>query len=181
MITGVEILGAAAATAQLLETTFKVVVGIAELRDRMKEAPSRIRGLKDELVTLNNTIIRIRDNPRLQEPHVEVIIMTIGLKVNTLNGLLSKSSTEPNIPSLKKIVKALKVRQTEARIIQNFADLERDKTSLILTVNELFPKILDDTLDSNRPMANDPVSLCRSLHYQVLPISSHAAQTSLVY
>jgi hypothetical protein len=154
MITGIDVLGAAAAATQLFETTFNLVAGISELRDRMKDAPTRIQNFRDELDSLTNTIVRIGNNPKLQTPHLKVIITAIGLKVDTLNSLLSKLSTGPNLPPVKKLVRVLKLKQTEARILQNFADLERDKTSLILTVNELLPKIIDDTFDSNRAMAD---------------------------
>jgi hypothetical protein len=154
MITGIDVFGVAAAATQLFGTTFNLVAGISELRDRMKDAPTRIQNFRDELDSLSNTIVRIGNNPRLQTPHIEVIITAIGLKVDTLNSLLSKLSMGPNLPPVKKLVRVLKLKQTEARILQNFADLERDKTSLILTVNELLPKIIDDTFDSNRAMAD---------------------------
>ncbi|KAN0115281.1 hypothetical protein V8E51_004825 [Hyaloscypha variabilis] len=155
MITGIDVFGAAAAATQLFETTFNLVAGIAELRDRMKDAPAQIQSFRDELDSLTDTIVRIGNNPRLQTPHLELIITAVGLKVDTLNSLLSKLSTGSNLPSVKRLVRVLKLKQTEARILQNFADLERDKTSLILTVNELLPKIINDTFESNRAMANN--------------------------
>ncbi|KAI0117302.1 hypothetical protein F4814DRAFT_415821 [Daldinia grandis] len=136
-----EVLGAVAAAGQLVGTAVKILELIAELREFLKNAHGKCQGWLTQLTALDHAISDIRLNPTLHTNNILHIVEAMYPKVQDLGTLLPRyspgNSSGPKIRFTTRIRGALSARTVEARIIQLFQSLERDKTTLILTITTL--------------------------------------------
>ncbi|KAI2618369.1 hypothetical protein GGR54DRAFT_640495 [Hypoxylon sp. NC1633] len=132
-----EVLGAVAASGQLIGTVIKILDSIAQLRDFLKHAPARCRGWRTQLSVLGDTISSIRDNSALQTHQIGRIIEDMAPKIESLMELCVRYTPEPRLKLFKKLTRALSARAIEAQILYRFQALEHDKTSLILTISAM--------------------------------------------
>ncbi|KAI6088859.1 hypothetical protein F4821DRAFT_233150 [Hypoxylon rubiginosum] len=156
-----EVLGAVAATGQLIGTGFAILDAIDQLRDFLKHAPDRCQGWRCQLDALSGTICDIRQNSQLQTYQVKRIIEDIAPKISTLTKLCAHYAPEPQPKSrlYKRLSKALSAKGIERRILQSFQSLEQDKTTLILSISTIHgPK--GEEMASDQTRANGR-SLCR--------------------
>lgn len=163
-----EVLGAVAATGQLIGTGFAILDAIDQLRDFLKHAPDRCQGWRCQLDALSGTICDIRQNSQLQTYQVKRIIEDIAPKISTLTKLCAHYAPEPQPKSrlYKRLSKALSAKGIERRILQSFQSLEQDKTTLILSISTIHgPK--GEEMASDQTRANGR-SLCRGTYYPTL-------------
>ncbi|KAI1400050.1 hypothetical protein F4819DRAFT_386974 [Hypoxylon fuscum] len=132
-----EVLGAVAATGQLIGTAVNILDLIAQLRDFLRYAPDRYQGWHTELYVLGETIAYIRDNSKLQTCQVSRIITGMAPKIQSLTDLCKRYSPDPDHKFLSRLNRAFSARGVEARIMQNFDSLEHDKTTLILSISTI--------------------------------------------
>ncbi|KAI1390660.1 uncharacterized protein F4822DRAFT_157543 [Hypoxylon trugodes] len=152
-----EVLGAIAATGQLVGTVFSILDSIAQLRDFLKHAPARYQGWRDELESLSATISGIRDDSSLHTCQVGRIIEAMEPKIDVLIRFCARYSLQPKPKLIKKLQRAFSARKAEARILQNFESLERDKTALILTITtQKKANSVRHPRQSNRSTMSDP-------------------------
>jgi uncharacterized protein YceK len=134
-----EVIGAVAATGQLIGTAYSILGSIARLRDELKHAPTRYQGWHTELATLSDTISDIRDNSKLQTRQVSRIVEEMAPKIDKLADLCVRYTPEPDcrLQFMARLRRALSTMGKEPRILQNFQSLEHDKTNLILMISTL--------------------------------------------
>lgn len=132
-----EVLGAVAATGQLIGAAINILDSIARLRDFLQHAPARYQGWYTQLYNLGMAISNIRDSPRLQTRHVIYIIEGMAPKIESLADLCQRYYPHRRLKFLSKLNRVLFARGVEERIRQDFQSLEHDKTTLILTINTL--------------------------------------------
>ncbi|KAI1780705.1 hypothetical protein F4818DRAFT_396550 [Hypoxylon cercidicola] len=132
-----EVLGAVAATGQLIGTGFTILDAISQLRDFLKHAPGRCQGWCYQLDILSDTISCIRQHSQLQTYQVVRIIEGMAPKINNLAELCSHYAPQPKNRLYMRLSKALAAKGIETRILQSFQSLECDKTSLILTISTI--------------------------------------------
>ncbi|KAI5924570.1 hypothetical protein F4810DRAFT_709527 [Camillea tinctor] len=132
-----EVLGAIAATGQLVETAIRILKSISELRDYLKNAPAKYQTWHTELASLAGTISDIRDHSTLHTSRVGTIIESMAPKIDSLVDLCTRCTPEPKLRFVRRLNKALSARKVEACILQQFESLEHDKTTLILTISML--------------------------------------------
>ncbi|KAI2467930.1 hypothetical protein F4781DRAFT_400278 [Annulohypoxylon bovei var. microspora] len=133
-----EVLGAVAATGQLIGTAVAILESISQLRDFLRHAPARYQGWRDELAVLGDTITSIRDDRALHTCQVSRIIKSMAPKITRLTELCAPYTSQPKqFRLISKLNRARKARAVESCILQNFQSLEHDKTTLILTISTL--------------------------------------------
>ncbi|KAI2641350.1 hypothetical protein GGS26DRAFT_152 [Hypomontagnella submonticulosa] len=135
-----EVIGAVAATTQLIGTAIGLLDSIAQLREFLQHAPARYQGWRDDLAVLGDTISDIQLNPALHTRQIGRIIDAMGPKIETLTVLCScytsgSEGAESNF--IRKLNRAFSARAVESRILKSFESLEHDKTTLILTISTL--------------------------------------------
>ncbi|KAJ3456904.1 hypothetical protein MRS44_016927 [Fusarium solani] len=139
-----EVVGAVAATFQLLGIIKKTVQVIAELQEHLQDSSSRVKGWQDELSTLSDTMACIRHSPRLHTGNIETVVISIAQRIGYLRQTFAQVSSAPDRSPVKKLFKAFSARAAESRILDSFAALERDKATLILTINTISGTILSE-------------------------------------
>ncbi|KAI1455375.1 hypothetical protein F4805DRAFT_476733 [Annulohypoxylon moriforme] len=132
-----EVLGAVAAVGQLVGTVITIIESISQICDFLRHAPARYQGWRCELAVLRDTITAIRDTKALHTCSVSRIITSMAPKISRLMELCANYSSEPKQRLITKLNRALKAKNLEVRILQVFESLERDKTTLILTISTL--------------------------------------------
>jgi hypothetical protein len=137
-----EVVGAVAATAQLVSTAVRIIQAIVQLFEHLKHASSQFQSWQNELLALNTTILSIYETPKLLcNATVELLMRGIAVKTEELTRLCAQrwpaTPPVPNGRSLKKLAIALMSKNSESRILQIFAALERDKTTLLLTIGTM--------------------------------------------
>lgn len=140
-MSGIETLGAIAATTQLAQIMCKIVEVIIEVRQNL---PSQMQSWREELGILKDTIIRICQNPNLHAPSLEMTLHAICAKVDALLRYLSKYKIDPRLPTHQRYFRLFRAKQIEPQILRHLSELERDKTTLILQVNALLPDALNN-------------------------------------
>jgi hypothetical protein len=135
MVTGLEIVGTLAATSQLIETISKLINAISELRESIRDGPKRFRGFREELIALNDTVRHLRYGTGFGQQAMQLItiLKSIAVTIDDLNRLLNKCLVVPQ-SSFSKALWAIRTRETGRRLLKTFSDLERKKTTLILTI-----------------------------------------------
>ncbi|KAI1086574.1 hypothetical protein F5B19DRAFT_478785 [Rostrohypoxylon terebratum] len=135
--TSMEVLGAVAATGQLIGTAIGILDSISQLRDFLRHAPERYKGWHTELTVLSETITCIVDNSALHTCQVKCIIDSMDPKIATLKSLCSRYMPQPKPSLITRLNNAFSARTTESRIVQSLESLEHDKTTLLLTISVL--------------------------------------------
>jgi len=143
-MSGIEVLGAAAAASQLFGYILDIAEALFELRDHIKHAPARLQSYVEQLESLAATIQYIQENQNLLNPVVETPIKAISQKVNSLNQLLRKSLSKVSQPPLKRYIRIFVEKKIERRIKEGFAALEGDKVNLVLCMAGLNRRALEE-------------------------------------
>ncbi|KAI0539204.1 hypothetical protein GGR58DRAFT_465591 [Xylaria digitata] len=130
-----EVVGAVAATAQLVGMVVTILESISQLHDLVKHIPERYSGWQDELTILRQTLDCIRHNSSLQTAYICRVIEQMNPKVNSLVILCRDYYPNPKSKHLKRVLSALSACKIEPRILQSFQSLEHDKATLILAIN----------------------------------------------
>jgi hypothetical protein len=155
-----EVIGGVAASAQLLGTVVRILNAIIDIRDYIQNASGRFQKWHAELVALTATVSCIKQSPRLHTANIGQILEGISQKMDQLGSLFTQFSLAPNLGPVKKIFKSFSASAVECRILQSFTALERDKTTLILTINTIYGSILADHFGPTR-LDMDPASKSR--------------------
>jgi hypothetical protein len=131
------ILGAAAAASQLLQQGFQITKFICELYTKVQDAPESIRNQTMHIEQLIGLARVIMQNPSLQTASVASILSTCMQSADEVQGALKKVSATTKDGQLKKVQKALAAVMKEKEILALFHNLEREKTSLTLCIQEI--------------------------------------------
>ncbi|KAI0181760.1 hypothetical protein GGR52DRAFT_526192 [Hypoxylon sp. FL1284] len=151
-----EVLGAVAATGQLVGTVVGILDSINQLREFLKYAPARYHGWHTELDVLGETIACIKQNSLLQTCQVGRIVEEMAPKITTLSTLCALYAPQPKLRLYARLSRALSAKGAETRIFQSFESLEHDKTSLILTITTIQKSKADDSIHhTNRTDTSD--------------------------
>ncbi|KAI1428426.1 hypothetical protein F5Y12DRAFT_711063 [Xylaria sp. FL1777] len=130
-----EVLGAVAATAQLVGMVVTILESISQLYDLVKHVPGRYNSWETELAMLKESLDFIRNNSALQTAYIGRIIERMSPKFETLVLLCREHSPGPGPRSFKRALTTLSACKVEPRILQSFESLEHDKTTLILAIS----------------------------------------------
>jgi hypothetical protein len=125
-----EILGAVAAAAQLTVTC----LALMDITKRIKTRTSTLENYQKQLLQLQHISESISSNPLLQTPEIE-------LYTRNIISLLSEHNLEPSLKRhrVSQIILFFSQDRTISRL---FIDLERQKASLSLVVNEVQSRAL---------------------------------------
>ena len=130
-------LGAAAAASQLLVQGVKIAKFLAELYGRCQE-PDFIRKQIVQVEQLVEIARLIEDNPSLQKKaYIASILESCGATAAKLLEILEKVAVKGEDGKVRKVQKAILSLLKEKETLHFFNDLEREKSSLILCIQEI--------------------------------------------
>jgi hypothetical protein len=137
MLDPVSILGAVAAASQLIEQSGKMVLFFSELYWKVQDTPDLIRKQKihiEQLILLSQLI---KENPSLQTAPIASILQSCLKTAQPLYEALTKISISDGDGKSKRIQKIISALMKEKHISASLGDLEREKNSLILCIQEI--------------------------------------------
>ena len=143
-MSGLEVLGATAAAAQLAGYMIHITEALLLLRDHIKHAPIRFQTYTEQLESLKFTIQSIQDS----QDHLTVIIEkplhAISQRVDALNRLLNDSKQNASRPATARYIRIFAEKKNERHIRESFAALEGLKQNLGLCIAESNRKSLEN-------------------------------------
>jgi hypothetical protein len=131
------VLGAVAAATQLVEQGIKITQFLGELYSKVQDAPESVRKQLVHVEQLIDIARLIIQSPSLQEESVVSILRTCLRQAADIQNLLKKVSVVDKDGQLKKIRKAFAAVMKEKEIDALFDNLEREKSSLALCIQEI--------------------------------------------
>lgn len=130
-----EVLGAAAATDQLIKEAFKLVQLIRSIRDKYKGAPKEIEAWRQEIEDLSGLIKRIEALPTLDGYDIYATLESCRTACQDLIGIFSGLDFGTSDPRLLKTWMAIKGIDQEPTVRKHFEELQRLKGTLLLKIN----------------------------------------------
>jgi hypothetical protein len=130
-------LGAAAAASQFVDQGLKVTIAISGLYSSMRDAPDTVRHNLfqiEQLVSISKLIIQ---NPALQTASIQSTLSTSLGEASKLQHSLKKVHVLKAAGRVEHARKAFLAVMKEKGIVQFFANLEREKTALVLCIQEI--------------------------------------------
>jgi hypothetical protein len=131
------ILGAAAASAQFLKQGFDLNKFLWDLYSKMKDAPESIRNQIVQIEQLIGLSRLFLENKSLQTDSVASILSTCLLRAQEFRNLLKKTAATDADGRFVRVHQSLTAVMKEKEIAAPFVKLERDKSSLILCIQEI--------------------------------------------
>ena len=133
-MSGLEILGALASTAQLADTCLKITIAASDLFTRVRGAPETIRTRIAQIEQLIEIARLIEHNSTLQTPLIGSTLDRCREDTNNLLDILKKLDTEATAGKVAKYWKALAGVTKEKKILGICERLEERKSSLALCI-----------------------------------------------
>jgi hypothetical protein len=131
------ILGAVAAASQLFEQGLKITSFLYELYGKAKEAPESIQKQTVKVEQLIDLALLVKENPSLQTEAVASILRTCLRTAEQFQKTLKKVSIADEDGKWKKAGKVASALFKDKEIIQYFDEIEKEKTSLVLCIQEI--------------------------------------------
>ncbi|KAF4981704.1 hypothetical protein FZEAL_2506 [Fusarium zealandicum] len=126
-----EVVGLVAASGQFLEQSIKIIKFSKALHDKIQDAPDEIEAWRSQMTRLRELVQEICDTPSLQTTNISDTIKDcneIGYRLGQEFDQVDFDSTDT---MGRKTWKAVKGLAKEGKICDNFAQLERLKTTLL--------------------------------------------------
>jgi hypothetical protein len=131
------VLGAVSAASQLIEMGLKLTLFLSELYSKTQDAPELVRKRTvqiEQLVDLSRLII---NNPSLQRDSIASALSTCLRTVQQFQEVLKKVSVAEDDGKFQRARKGFAAVVKEKEIVRFINDLEREKSSLILCIQEI--------------------------------------------
>jgi hypothetical protein len=138
-MSGLEALGAAASVVQVAQLSLALVTSLTSLYHSIRDAPWIMQARLVQVQTLIDISRRIAEQPQLQTPEVEAILMTC---LRDSKALLQDLVVEAGGSKLKKWTHAMGSLIEEKRIISRLERLELAKASLTLCIVQIDSYVL---------------------------------------
>lgn len=133
----VSILGAGAAAAQVIEQTGKLVIFFIELYGKAQDSPELIRKQRTHIEQLMILSRLVKENPALQTELIASVLRSCLKTAEPLLESLKKVSIVDGDGKLRKLQKVSSALTKEKYIASRLAELEREKNSLVLCIQEI--------------------------------------------
>jgi hypothetical protein len=138
-MSGLEALGAAASVVQVAQLSLALVTSLTSLYLSIRDAPWIMQARLVQVQTLIDISRRIAEQPQLQTPEVEAILMTC---LRDSKALLQDLVVEAGGSKLKKWTHAMGSLIEEKRIISRLERLELAKASPTLCIVQIDSYVL---------------------------------------
>lgn len=133
-MSGLEGLSAAAACLQLIELTAKIIAAVSDVYTKYRDGPASIRIQSAQLHVLADIAAEIKQNPSLQSNTAGTILQNCIRVLGDLLKVLQDLTVDGTSGALKKTWKAVDGLRQEKRILELLEELEREKSSLMLVI-----------------------------------------------
>jgi len=130
------ILGATAASTQLLVQTGKSIAFLFDLQSKMKAAPVEVQRLTvhiDQLIALSELF---KENPSLHGP-ITPYLDTCLARANDILTLIQKYTITDDDGRLDKANKSFKIAWKDKDILRMFSRLEEEKSAMVLAIQQV--------------------------------------------
>lgn len=132
-MSGIEIVGLLASASQLVVYSIKITTCLADICQRVKDAPLRIEQHSDQIRHLVSIARFVEEHHLLQTAHVQAQINATLEQAKTLLETLEQLTEDYSRGTIRKYWKILRGAK-EKEILANFDRLEKEKTALHLCI-----------------------------------------------
>ena len=133
-MSGLDVLGAVAAAAQLAATGLEIVKLISSLNSHVKDAPSWIKGRKTQIQHLVDIAGAIQNSPVLQTDLIQSLLESCNREARDLENVLTELDISPTAGILVRYWKAVGGMKKERRIAALCDRIEEEKSALTLCI-----------------------------------------------
>ena len=131
------ILGGTAAASQLLQQGANITKFLWDLYSKMKDSPAANRRQTIQIEQLLDLSRLFLQNASLQRDSVASILGTCLLQAQQFQQVLKKVAVTSSDGQLKTLKKSFEAVMKEREIVQLFDNLEREKSSLMLCIQQI--------------------------------------------
>jgi len=131
------ILGGTAAASQLLQQGANITKFLWDLYSKMKDSPAANRRQTIQIEQLLDLSRLFLQNASLQTDSVASILGTCLLQAQQFQQVLKKVAVTSSDGQLKTLKKSFEAVMKEREIVQLFDNLEREKSSLMLCIQQI--------------------------------------------
>ncbi|KAF2659033.1 hypothetical protein K491DRAFT_689645 [Lophiostoma macrostomum CBS 122681] len=133
-MSGLELVGAVAAAAQILSSVGALIQMSFELRRRIRHGPRTIQGFANHLDALISVLDFIRSRTSLQQEGIQTYICGLHERVGVIDTTLKKRLGYFKGSICRRTLIAIFEVKAEREVIRSFEALDRDKSNLLLFI-----------------------------------------------
>lgn len=134
-MSGLEFVGAFAATAQLFGHLLDLANALLEIRDHINHVSIRVQTYRERLESLARTVQYIHAHPPLLTQVVSELLQIISQRVSSLNDILRKSFTRTPRGACHRLMRVYTEKTAERRIRELLENLDSYKIDLAICVS----------------------------------------------
>lgn len=157
-MSGAEIVGLLASASQLALYSIKITNSISEIYRRFQDAPKRIQKHLEHITQLADTAQLIKQHHSLQTINIDKQVRTTLNQAKTVSAILDQITSDHAHGSVRKYWKILK-GQKEKEILGNLDQLEKEKSSLLLSISLVHTDLLGNIQGGVGKLAEELTSL----------------------
>ena len=129
-----EVVGGIASILQLTKYVISVLTSLCETYDEAKSRPQRLQRQLDQVRSLHATVKEIEASPIQHQPHIVEQLQGLTSDIQLLKVSLEKIAARQKGVLAKRVLKTLTATQEHTRLDSILASIERDKSSLSLSI-----------------------------------------------
>ncbi|KAF1953563.1 hypothetical protein CC80DRAFT_141456 [Byssothecium circinans] len=131
-MSGLELVGAFAATTQLFSHLLELVNALLEIRDHINHVSTRVQAYRERLESLARTIQYIHAHPPLLTHVVSALLQIISQRVSALNDIVHKSFARTPRRASQRLMRVYTEKTAERRIRELLENLDSYKIDLAI-------------------------------------------------
>ena len=129
-----EVVGGVASLLQLTKYVISTLTSLCDTYERAKSWPTRLQRQLDQVRSLHATVEEIQESTILNRPNVIEQLKGLNLDIELLKSTLDKVLARQKGIFVKRVLKTLITEREYTRLETILASIERDKSSLSLTI-----------------------------------------------
>lgn len=147
-MSGLEVLGALAAAAQIASYTPTIIVAISQIYGALRNAPTKIQQGCQQLQQLVDTAKEIEQSSFLQTPSTNAHLNALIERILALQKMLTAIISGLEKQRFKRLLTACLRPRHEVRIAEALGQIEREKSALVLSILRINAQITYSTNES---------------------------------
>lgn len=157
-MSGVEIVGLLASASQLALYSIKITNSISEIYRRFQDAPRRIQQHLEHITQIADTAQLIQQHHSLQTINIDKQVRTTLNQAKKVSAILDQITSDHAHGSVRNYWKILKGKR-EKEILGNLDQLEKEKSSLLLSISLVHTDLLGNIQGGVGKLAEELTSL----------------------
>jgi hypothetical protein len=143
-MTGIEVIGIAAAVLQLTQQAFSIISALGEVYGTVRDAPAKLRDGAEQLKRLVEITKVIEDNKSFETDAVQAQLSAVIDRTRAIQNLITKLKLLSK-RTAKRYLRVATGNIKEKEMVEHFQQLEKEKTALMLAITSVHASLFDGT------------------------------------